>query len=112
MEIVLGGDDLPGTHWPPNTDTSNRDGPDAELDAGRDGFAQRIASFDRTAIITIQNLINNVSYPVLRVPSRFQRRTSSPHEDPWVRRSWHTCSTRGLQTPSPVELNLGKHIAP
>src|SRR6267143_3309459 len=62
LEIVLGANDFDG-------DTAERYGyvnralPDAELDGFVDALARRIASFDRRAIATAKNLVNQVSLP-------------------------------------------------
>jgi enoyl-CoA hydratase/carnithine racemase len=62
LEIVLGGNDFDG-------ETAERYGyinralADAELDSFVDSLARRIASFDRPAVATAKNLINQVSLP-------------------------------------------------
>src|SRR6267142_191071 len=62
LEIVLGANDFDG-------DTAERYGyvnralPDAELDSFVDALARRIASFDRRAVSSAKNLVNQVSLP-------------------------------------------------
>ena len=62
LEIILAANDFDG-------DTAERYGyvnralPDAELDGFVDALARRIASFDRRAIATAKNLVNQVSLP-------------------------------------------------
>jgi enoyl-CoA hydratase/carnithine racemase len=62
LEIIVGGNDFDG-------DTAERYGyvnralPDAELDKFVEAFARRIASFDRQAIASAKNLVNQVSLP-------------------------------------------------
>jgi enoyl-CoA hydratase/carnithine racemase len=62
LEIILGANDFDG-------DTAERYGyvnralPDAELNGFVDALARRIASFDRRAIASAKNLVNQVSLP-------------------------------------------------
>jgi enoyl-CoA hydratase/carnithine racemase len=62
LEIILGANDFDG-------DTAERYGyvnralPNAELDGFVDALARRIASFDRRAIASAKNLVNQVSLP-------------------------------------------------
>ena len=62
LEIILGGNDFDGD-MAERYGYVNRALPDAELDGFVDALARRIASFDRRAIASAKNLVNQVSLP-------------------------------------------------
>lgn len=62
LEVLLGADDIPGD-LAELYGCVNRSLPDAELDAFVDALANRIASFDKQAIIETKRLVNIASLP-------------------------------------------------
>jgi len=62
LEIILGANDFDGD-MAERYGYVNRALPDAELDAFVDALARRIAYFDRRAIASAKNLVNQVSLP-------------------------------------------------
>src|ERR1700758_4113735 len=62
LEIVLGANDFDG-ETAERYGYVNRSLPDTELDGFVDALARRVASFDRRAIATAKNLVNQVSLP-------------------------------------------------
>src|SRR5437763_10017648 len=62
LEILLGGDDIPAA-LAAEYGYVNRVLPDNELDGFVDGFARRIASFDKVAVSGIKQLVDVASLP-------------------------------------------------
>jgi enoyl-CoA hydratase/carnithine racemase len=62
LEVLLGADDIPGD-LAELYGYVNRSLPDADLDAFVDGFATRIASFDKQAIAATKHLADVASLP-------------------------------------------------
>ncbi|XMA36079.1 enoyl-CoA hydratase/isomerase family protein [Streptomyces albogriseolus] len=77
LEILLGADDFPA-------DLAERYGyvnrvlPDGELEDFVDGFARRIAGFDRTAVRETKSLVDAVTEPPSRSSAPRSRRSSAP----------------------------------
>ncbi|MFC9112749.1 enoyl-CoA hydratase/isomerase family protein [Streptomyces sp. NPDC057092] len=109
LEILLGADDFPA-------DLAERYGyvnrvlPDGELERFVDGFARRIAGFDRTAVRETKSLVDAVTEPPVEefgaALSAFFRTSGRPVNAHRVERLLEA----GLQKPDGVELDLGRRI--
>ncbi|MEU0288848.1 enoyl-CoA hydratase/isomerase family protein [Streptomyces sp. NPDC006147] len=109
LEILLGADDFPA-------DLAERYGyvnrvlPEGELERFVDGFARRIAGFDRTALRETKSLVDAVTEPPVEefgaALSAFFRTSGRPVNAHRVERLLEA----GLQKPDGVELDLGRRI--
>ena len=110
LEIIVGGEDF-------DADTAERYGwinraiADADLDGFVDGFASRIAGFDRDAIATAKEILRNHA----GVPTPADLRASEERfydllARPGAQSRVSSLLQRGLQTPGDLELNLAKHL--
>ncbi|MFG1814987.1 enoyl-CoA hydratase/isomerase family protein [Kribbella sp. NPDC049174] len=108
-EILLGADDIPA-ELAERYGYVNRVLPDAGLDGFVDAFAQRIAGFDKTAVAGTKALLDLASLPPDEefAPglAAFFRTSGRPENAARVR----YLLDHGLQTPTGVELNLGRTI--
>lgn len=111
LEIIIGAADF-------DADTAERYGwvnralPDAELDGFVDGFAQRVAAWDRAAIAAAKTTVN--SHGGLPDPAWFAATEDRFFEllaDPAVQARVARFLAAGLQTPGDFELNLAARIA-
>ena len=109
MEVILGAADFDADEaarygW------INRSLPDAELDAFVDRLARRIASFPTDAVQSTKQVLNELTLPgpeAIRADAkRFQQLIGSDA----VRARAATLFAQGLQTRSPLELDLGDRI--
>ncbi|NIK61374.1 enoyl-CoA hydratase/isomerase family protein [Kribbella shirazensis] len=108
-EIVLGADDFPAA-LAERYGYVNRVLPDNELDDFVDRFARRIAGFDKTVIVGAKALLDLASLPA---DEEF-----GPGMAALLRTAWRPANAarmrdlldRGLQTPSGVELDLGRAV--
>lgn len=108
-EIVLGADDFPAA-LAESYGYVNRVVPDGELDSFVDRFAQRVASFDKTVIVGAKALLDLGSLPA---DEEFGPGTAA-----LLRTAWRPANAarirflleHGLQTPSGVELDLGRAV--
>ncbi|MGW2031715.1 enoyl-CoA hydratase/isomerase family protein [Streptomyces spinosus] len=110
LEILLGADDFPAG-LAAAYGYVNRVLPDGELERFVDGFARRVAGFDKTAITRTKALVDAESLPAeesygASLQAFFQ--TSGRPENAHRVRSLFE---RGLQRPDGVELDLGRHVA-
>lgn len=109
LEILLGGDDIPAT-VAAAYGYVNRVVPDAELDDFVDGFARRIAAFDKVAVAGIKQLVDVASLPgdaeLAPGLTAFFNTAGRPEHAPFVR----TLFQLGLQQPDGVELDLGTAV--
>jgi enoyl-CoA hydratase/carnithine racemase len=110
IETVLGGDDIPA-EVAERYGYVNRTLPEAELDAFVDGFARRLAGFDKPAVAEAKALIDNVTLPDNdEILAGFKAYfTSSTRERSGIRVK--ALLERGLQQPGDLELNLGARVA-
>jgi enoyl-CoA hydratase/carnithine racemase len=110
MEVFLGADDFPA-ELAEAYGYVNRVLPAAELEGFVDGFARRIAGFDKVAVKEAKALIDaSVAVPDEESAASiatFFRTSGRPENADRVRRLF----ARGLQRPDGVELDLGRQIA-
>jgi len=108
-EILLGADDI-SAELAERYGYVNRVLPDAGLDGFVDAFAQRIAGFDKTAVADTKALLDLASLPpddeFAPGLAAFFRTSGRPENAARVRYLFE----HGLQTPTGVELNLGRAI--
>jgi len=109
-EILLGADDFPAdlaAHY----GWVNRVLPDAELAGFVDGFARRVAGFDKVAVVGTKTLLDDSSLPAdeefAAGLAAFFRTSGRPDNADRVRRLF----AAGLQTPDGVERDLGRAVA-
>ncbi|MGV9574008.1 enoyl-CoA hydratase/isomerase family protein [Streptomyces nigra] len=110
LEILLGGDDFPAD-LAAAYGYVNRVVPEGELEAFVDGFARRVAGFDKVAVARTKSLVDVESLPTAEsygasLQAFFQ--TSGRPENAHRVRSLFE---RGLQRPDGVELDLGRRLA-
>jgi enoyl-CoA hydratase/carnithine racemase len=111
LEVILGADDFPGT-LAERYGYVNRALPDDELDDFVDRFAQRIASFERSALVRAKQFINETTLPDdARFPPALQAFFETVAM-PGATARVGALLERGLQTRSEVERDLGRHVAP
>lgn len=110
LEILLGGDDLPA-RLAADYGYINRLVPDGELARFVDGFARRIAGFDKVALTRIKKLVDVASLPDNTefddALTAFFATSGRPGAAPLVRRLF----ADGLQQPDGVERSLGRAVA-
>ncbi|MFG1988429.1 enoyl-CoA hydratase/isomerase family protein [Actinoplanes sp. NPDC048988] len=109
LEILLGGDDIPAARAA-DYGYVNRVVPDAELEAFTDGFARRIAAFDRVAVTGIKKLVDEATLPpdtefAEGLKSYFAT-AGRPEHRPFVQLLFNN----GLQQPDGIERDLGTTI--
>ncbi|MBQ0887061.1 enoyl-CoA hydratase/isomerase family protein [Streptomyces sp. RM72] len=110
LEILLGADDFPAD-LAAAYGYVNRVVADGELEQFVDGFARRVAGFDKVAVARIKSLVDVESLPTeesygASLQAFFQ--TSGRPENAHRVRSLFE---RGLQRPDGVELDLGRRLA-
>ena len=110
LEVLLGADDIDG-ELAERYGYVNRTLPDAEIEAFVDALAQRLASFEKHALVGAKTLMNDVTLPPDTVlPSALTAFfTSVAH--PGARARSAALLERGLQRRSDVERRLGKAVA-
>jgi enoyl-CoA hydratase/carnithine racemase len=109
LEILLGGDDFPA-RLAAEYGYVNRVIPDAEIENFVDGFARRIAAFDKVAVTGIKELVDVATLPgndelASGLHSYFAT-AGRPQHRPFVQQ----LLKNGLQTPDGVERDLGAAI--
>jgi enoyl-CoA hydratase/carnithine racemase len=110
MEIILGADDFPAA-LAAEYGYVNRVLPDGELEGFVDGFARRVAGFDKVAVAEAKALVES-SVPIPAEESAaslaaFFRTSGRPENAGRVRR----LLDRGLQRPDGAEIDLGRQVA-
>lgn len=110
LEVVLGAEDFPGL-IAERYGYVNRALPDAELDAFVDRFARRLAGFDKQAIASAKRLVDAVSLPDDAVFPQALAAYFETVQRPAARERSAALVRAGLQTRSPVEMELGKYVA-
>ncbi|WP_350276431.1 enoyl-CoA hydratase/isomerase family protein [Kribbella sp. HUAS MG21] len=108
-EIVFGADDFPAD-LAAIYGYVNRVVPDCELDDFVDRFARRVANFDKSVIVGVKALLDLASLPA---DEEF-----GPGMTAYLRTAWRPANVArirrllelGLQTPSGVELDLGRAV--
>jgi enoyl-CoA hydratase/carnithine racemase len=110
MEAIIGGEDF-------DADTAERYGwvnrsiPDAELDGFVERLAQRIAGFDRQAIATAKQSINQrTGLPSLEDIRSSETKFFEAASRPTTQARIGTLLQNGLQQPSDFELRLGEFL--
>ncbi|HEY8957325.1 enoyl-CoA hydratase/isomerase family protein [Chitinophaga sp.] len=110
LEIILSGNDY-------DAETAafygwiNRAVPDAELDNFVDQFARRIASFDKKAIASIKQIMNNrAALPKNEDITDTQTQFFASLAWPEARQRIKNLFERGLQQHGDLELHLGKNV--
>ena len=110
LEVVLGADDFPGL-LAERYGYVNRALPDAELDGFVDGFARRIAGFDKHALVEAKHFVDQASLPDDSIfppaLAQFFRSVARPG----TRERTARLVKRGLQQLSDVEIDLGREVA-
>lgn len=112
MEVIIGADDF-------DADTAERYGwinrsiPDAELDEFVERFATRVASFDRKAIATAKEIINQraglpQNVDLASTQRKFFETVTWPESQVRVA----SLLKKGLQKRGDVELRLGRYLGP
>ncbi|MGI5521700.1 enoyl-CoA hydratase/isomerase family protein [Micromonospora sp. CA-259024] len=110
LEVLLGADDFPGD-LAERYGYVNRALPDGELDEFVDGFASRIAGFDKQAIVETKALVNRVDLPsddefVAALDGYF-----ASFSRPGTQARAAALFELGVQQPGDGELRLGHHVA-
>jgi enoyl-CoA hydratase/carnithine racemase len=110
LEIILSGNDY-DAETAASYGWVNRAIADNELDSFVDNFANRIASFDKQAIVSIKTIINQrVTLPqnehILDTQQRFFTALGWKESQDRIRNLFG----KGLQQHSDVELNLGRYL--
>ncbi|MFF3307360.1 enoyl-CoA hydratase/isomerase family protein [Streptomyces sp. NPDC002952] len=110
LEILLGADDFPAD-LAAAYGYVNRVLPENELEQFVDGFARRVAGFDKTAVTRIKALVDVESLPTEQSYGAslqaFFQTSGRPENADRVRSLFE----RGLQQPDGVELDLGRRVA-
>jgi enoyl-CoA hydratase/carnithine racemase len=109
LEVLLGADDIPGD-LAELYGYVNRSLPDADLDDFVDALAQRISTFDKTAIAETKRLVDVNSLPpdseIAPEWDAFLAALARPAAQARIR----ALLERGLQQPGDVENRLGHHV--
>lgn len=110
LEVLLGADDFPGD-LAERYGYVNRALPDGELDEFVDGFASRIAGFDKQAIVETKALVDRVDLPsddefVAALAGYF-----ASFSRPGTQARAAALFELGVQQPGDGELRLGHHVA-
>jgi enoyl-CoA hydratase/carnithine racemase len=110
LEVLLGADDFPGD-LAERYGYVNRALPDGELDEFVDRFANRIAGFDKQAIVETKALVNRADLPsddeFVAALNGFFASVSRPGTQARAAALFEL----GLQQPGDGELRLGHHVA-
>jgi enoyl-CoA hydratase/carnithine racemase len=109
LEILLGGDDIPAA-VAAEYGYVNRVIPDAEIEDFTDGFARRIAAFDKVALAGIKKLVDVATLPdnAEFAPGlqAYFATAGRPENQPFVQ----LLLSNSLQQPDGIETNLGTAI--
>ncbi len=110
LEVLLGADDFPGD-LAERYGYVNRALPDGELDEFVDRFANRVAGFDKEAIVQTKALVNRVELPsddefVAALHGYF-----ASFSRPETRARAAALFELGVQQPGDGEVRLGHHVA-
>jgi len=109
LEILLGGDDIPAA-LAAEYGYVNRVIPDAEIEGFTDGFARRIAAFDKVALAGIKKLVDVATLPdnAEFAPGlqAYFATAGRPENQPFVQ----LLLSNNLQQPDGIETNLGTAI--
>jgi enoyl-CoA hydratase/carnithine racemase len=109
LEILLGGDDIPAA-VAAEYGYVNRVIPDAEIEGFTDGFARRIAAFDKVALAGIKKLVDVATLPdnAEFAPGlqAYFATAGRPENQPFVQ----LLLSKSLQQPDGIETNLGTAI--
>ncbi|MBA2920662.1 enoyl-CoA hydratase/isomerase family protein [Sphingomonas sp. MAH-20] len=109
IEIVLGADDFSGA-LAERYGYVNRTLPDGDLDVFVDGFARRVAGFEKEALAEAKRFLDQVSLPDDALfPAALETFFRSVAR-PATRARMAALLEAGLQTRSAVELELGRHV--
>lgn len=109
LEVLLGADDIDG-ELAERYGYVNRSFPDAKLDGFVDALANRIASFDRQALVETKKLVNIASLPadsdIALEWEAFLRSLNRPAAQQRIR----NLMDLGFHTPGDVETRLGHYV--
>ncbi|MFB7501468.1 enoyl-CoA hydratase/isomerase family protein [Streptomyces sp. NPDC056161] len=88
----------------------NRSVPDASLDGFVDDVADRIASFDKAALVEVKNFVGEVSLPSHELQAPTSAAFWASATRPAGRRRLAAAKERGLGRPGDFELRMGRHL--
>jgi enoyl-CoA hydratase/carnithine racemase len=109
LEILLGGDDIPA-ELAARYGYVNRVIPDAEIEDFVDGFARRIASFEKVAVAGIKQLVDVATLPEDDEFSPGLKAYFATAGRPENRTFTELLLDSGLQQPDRIEIDLGATI--
>ncbi|MEU6533901.1 enoyl-CoA hydratase/isomerase family protein [Streptomyces sp. NPDC046928] len=111
LEVLLGADDFPAD-LAARYGYVNRVLPEDRLEDFVDGFARRVAGFDKVAVRQAKALVDAVTEPPVEEfaasLAAFFRTSGRPENSARVKRLFDA----GLQQPDGVERDLGRHLGP
>ncbi|MFB8754448.1 enoyl-CoA hydratase/isomerase family protein [Streptomyces nigra] len=110
LEILLGGDDFPAD-LAAAYGYVNRVVAEGELEQFVDGFARRIAGFDKVAVARTKALVDVESLPTAESYGASLQAFFQTSGRPENAHRVHSLFERGLQRPDGVELDLGRRLA-
>jgi enoyl-CoA hydratase/carnithine racemase len=110
LEVILSADDFPAS-LAERYGYINRALPDAEMEDFVDKLASRLASFEKHALKTVKQLIDDVTLPPNSVFADSIRAFGASFQETSTRRRIAEVLQQGLQVRSEVELNLGAAVA-
>jgi enoyl-CoA hydratase/carnithine racemase len=109
LEILLGGDDIPA-ELAVAYGYVNRLIPEAEIEEFTDGFARRIAAFDKVAVAGIKKLVDVATLPgndeLAKGLQAYFATAGRPEHRPFA----ELLFKNGLQRPDGIETDLGTAI--
>ncbi|MGW0086271.1 enoyl-CoA hydratase/isomerase family protein [Streptomyces sp. NPDC003393] len=109
LEIMLTGQDY-------DADLAERYGyvdravPDSGLDGFVDDVAQRIASFDKAALVEVKDFVGEVSLPARDLQARTTRAFWASAARPAGRRRLAAAQEQGLGRPGDFEMRMGRYL--
>jgi len=109
LEVILGAGDFPAP-LAERYGYINRALPDDQIEQFVDGFASRVASFEQHALRAAKALINEVTLPSDSVASAALGAFFASSQQGGTRARVGDLLGRGLQTRSPIELDLGTAV--
>jgi len=109
LEILLGGDDVPA-QLAAQYGYVNRLIPDGEIESFTDGFARRIAAFDKVAVSGIKKLVDVATLPPDEELAPGLEAFFATAGRPENRQFGEVLFKQGLQQPDGIETNLGTAI--
>jgi enoyl-CoA hydratase/carnithine racemase len=111
LEILLSADDFSG-ELAERYGYVNRALPDAQLDQFVEGFAQRIAHFDKRALAETKHYVDIASLPTNQELADGMTAFFESIRRPETQAQVASLLSAGLQQRSDIELQLGRHVVP